>query len=68
MEMSAGARGNLRQVRDAEDLLPLTELLEPRADGIGRFPTDARVYFVEDQRSALARIGGQGVQRKHDTR
>ena len=63
----AGAPGrDLRQVRDAEHLVPLRQPVQPRPDPFRRLPADARVHLVEDQR-ATGRVGGDHrAQRQHD--
>ena len=55
-----GGRGDLRQVRDAEDLRIGGEALQPASDDVGRVAADARVDLVEDQRCALPRPAWSG--------
>ena len=50
--MRATVRGNLRQVRDAEHLNAIGQLLQPGPDDIGGCPADAGIDLVEDQRLA----------------
>src|SRR5439155_19451664 len=48
-EMPVGERGDLRQVRDRDDLRALGEALEDAADRVCRLAADPRVDFVEDE-------------------
>ena len=50
LEVRIAARGNLREVRDAQDLMAARQRLQPGADRVGRCPADARVHLVEHQR------------------
>ena len=54
-EVAAGERGDLRQVRDAEDLAALGELAQPRADRARGLAADAGVDLVEDERARPSR-------------
>ena len=49
-EVAGGERGDLRQVRDAEDLAALGERAQPLADGARGLAADAGVDLVEDER------------------
>src|SRR5215470_9253844 len=59
-EMLVGVRGDLREVRDAENLVGPRDLTELLADGVCRLAADADVDLVEDQ--DRHRVGG----RQHD--
>src|SRR5215207_6710061 len=49
-ELDIGVRRDLRQVRDAQDLVATRECPQAAADGVGTAPADARVDLVEDER------------------
>ncbi len=79
--MRVGVRGNLRQMRDAQDLKRRPEGAELAPDDVGDAPADAGVDFVEDQTGrrrarrtvggvaeTVARRGNQGLDREHDAR
>src|SRR5215208_6749617 len=53
-EMARREGGDLRQVRDAEDLAGVAERPEPLADRTRRLPAHASVDLVEHQRARLA--------------
>src|SRR5712691_548483 len=48
-EVNVRAAGDLRQVRHADDLIALRELLQFLSDNLGPSPTDTRVNFIEYQ-------------------
>ena len=53
-EVARRERGDLRQVRDAQDLAAVGQRAQLRADRPGRVAADARVDLVEDERSPSA--------------
>src|SRR5436305_8220652 len=61
-EVPFGECGDLRQVRDADDLASCAERAQTLADRACRVPADARVDLVEDER-ARAAVRGDGHQR-----
>ena len=68
VEVGRAGGGNLRQVRDAEDLEALAERAQLLAHHRRDPPADAGVDLVEDER--LARLVGRGqrLQRQHHAR
>src|SRR5207253_3449823 len=57
-EVRRGEAGDLRQVGDADDLVPRRELLELPPDDLGDAAADAGVDLVEDERGRGAAAGG----------
>ena len=66
-EVAGGERGDLRQVRDAEDLAALGQGAQLRADRARRVPADAGIDLVEDERG-LGAVVGDAHEREHDAR
>lgn len=62
------ARGDLRQVRDAQHLPHLSELMQQPPDHLGDAAADARVDFVEDERRRRARRARDHREREADPR
>ena len=60
-EMLVGERGDLRQVRHAEDLLGAGERLELLTHGFGGSASDADVDFVEDEGAGDLDFAGFGT-------
>src|SRR5436190_5518995 len=62
LKVRVGARRDLRQVRDAEDLERGSEGAELASDDVGDTPADSSVHFVENEpRSGRARQAIAGV-------
>src|SRR5690606_7454172 len=64
-DVPAGAGGDGRVVRDADDLVGLAEFLHQAADPGGRFAGDAGVDFVEDERGDAVAGGQDGLDGEH---
>ena len=63
-----GGRGDLRQVRDAEHLPLLRDLLHLLADGIGGLAADIGIHLVEHQHGDLVLGREHGLERQHHAR
>src|ERR1700736_5121745 len=66
--MSVTARGDLREMRDAQHLIALPDVAQLLPYHVGDPPADARVDFVEDERLAWRAGGRQGADGEHDPR
>ena len=66
--MGVGGRGDLRQMRDAQDLPFRRNLFHLFTDGIGGFPADIGIHLVENEHGNLV-LGGQNrLERQHHAR
>src|SRR5688572_11228342 len=63
--VSAGLRGDLRQMRDAQHLTRLCDLAHLFADGSSRFAPDIRIDLVKDQHRNLVHRCENGLEGKH---
>ncbi len=68
MKMRLAFARNLRQMRDADNLMRVTDLLEFFPDDFRDFAADAGVNFVEDHHRHAIRRAKQRFQRKHHAR
>ena len=66
--MMIAARGDLRQVRDAEHLPALADPLQQPSDGFGDTAADAHVDLVEDQHGDAGHIGERDLHGERETR
>ena len=64
LEMMVAARGDLRQVRHAQHLTRLPELMQQTSDHFGDAAADPRIHFVEDQ--GRRRAGGARDHRERE--
>ena len=64
----AAARGDLRQVSDAQHLTTVAEFGEQTADDLGNAPADADIYLVENQRRNTRFLSRHHLDRQADTR
>jgi hypothetical protein len=65
MKMAIGERRDLRQMRDAQNLVILRQLLQHAADHLRNLAADTRVDLVEDHRRDPAALGFQTLEREH---
>ncbi len=65
-EMVRGGRGDLREVRDADDLVASGQVAELLGDELGRLAADAGVDLVEDERLAALALLAHGLEGQHD--
>jgi hypothetical protein len=63
-----GVRGDLRQVRHADDLMVAADVPQEPPDRVGRAPADSGVDLIEDQRRRVVGAGKHGFQGKRDAR
>ena len=67
-EMRLGLRGDLRRMRDGENLHALGEPRQPPADRLGDGAAGAGIDLVENQRRRRAAIGERHLQRQQEAR
>jgi len=67
-EMGARVSGDLRQMGDAEDLMPARELGEAPSHAIGGPAADTRVDLVEDQHHSRVGLADRGFDREKRAR
>ena len=64
--VARAVRGNLRQVRDADDLVTARDLQQFAADDRRRDPADSAVYFIEDHRRNVIVVADYLLEGQHD--
>ena len=67
-EMPIGARGDLRQMRDHQDLVPLGDFAQRLTHPGTDLATDAGVHLVEHQRRHRIVPAQRGLERQHQAR
>ena len=67
-ELRRAARGDLREVGNAQHLEPRAKSLEPRAYDVRNAAADARIDFVEDQRLPRRVFRRKRLEREHHAR
>ena len=66
--MTVGEGRDLRQVRDAQDLMEARQLFQLAADDLGNGAADARVHLVENHRGDAAALRLETLEREHHAR
>src|SRR5689334_9645722 len=66
--MAVGVAGDLRQVRDAQDLMELGEAAEFAADDGAKTAADVGVDLVEDEDGDAVALGEDALECEHDAR
>ena len=61
-----GNRRDLRQMRNAQHLVLVSQGLEPSSDDLGHAPADARVHLVKNQSRRGFRGGAEGFEGEHE--
>src|SRR5581483_11055031 len=64
-KMRVGIGGDLRQVRDAQDLMPPSQPPQLLADDVAEAATDALVQLVENEHRRFIHGGQRGLERQH---
>ena len=63
--VAVGARGDLRLMRNAQDLPVAAQIFQLVADPVGGFAADVGVDLVEDHHRDRVGVGQHGFQRQH---